>query len=131
MKSFVAFLNIMRQGLKSYWKIYLLFFGIATISLAGTLFFYNQDKAKQENILNESDVIFATVKSDLQASPSIEQIQRLIETNLFPFHYLILTAPFEEYNDRYFLNEYGTYDSKDGPFLNKCPAEEKSRFLVM
>lgn len=111
MKSFVAFLNILRQGLKSYWKIYLLFFGIATISLAGTLFFYNQDKAKQENILNESDVIFATVKSDLQASPSIEQIQRLIETDLFPFHYLILTAPFEEYNDRYFLNEYGTYDA--------------------
>ena len=75
MKSFVAFLNIMRQGLKSYWKIYLLFFGIATISLAGTLFFYNQDKAKQENILNENDVIFATVKADLKITPSIEQIQ--------------------------------------------------------
>ena len=111
MKSFGALLNILRQGLKSYWKTYLLFFIIATILLAGTLFFYNQDKAKQENILNENDVIFATVKADLITSPSIEQIQRLIETDLFPFHYLILTAPFEEYNNTYFLNEYGTYDA--------------------
>ena len=106
MKSFLLFFYIIRQGLKAYWKTYLLFFLVTTISLGGVLFFYNANRQQElEYSANANEYAAVT----LDKNPTQEQIQALAESDLIELKQVILSAFFEDVNLRYFSNGDGTY----------------------
>ncbi len=106
MKPLLSFLYILRQGLKAYWKTYLLFFLITIISLGGVLFFYNASRQQElEYSLTASEWMTVT----LDRNPTWEQIQALAGSDKIPFGQAVLSAFFEDVNLRYFSNGDGTY----------------------